>query len=87
MVEVRNHLVEQVDKLTARPLAFFTHCFYPRNEQVKFFLFKDRLVFYDTEVRKAGHVEDLFVREEFLKVFLPSRVAFEEVDGILPSGF
>ena len=35
---------------------------------------------------KAVHVEDLSVREEFLEVLLPGRVAFEKVDGILPSG-
>ena len=34
-----------------------------------------------------GHVEDLCVREEFLKVLLASRVAFEKVDGILSGGF
>lgn len=87
MVEIRDHLVEQVDQLAARPVTFCAHCFYPRDKHVKLFLFKDRLVFYDTEVRKAGHVEDLFVREEFLKVLLASRVAFEKVDRILPGGF
>lgn len=87
MVEVRNHLVEQVDKLSARPLALCAHCFYPRDEHIKFFLLKDRLVLYDAKVRKAAHVKRLLVREEFLEVLLPGRVAFEKVDGIFPGGF
>ena len=87
MVEIRNHFVEQVNQFPARPLAFFTHCFYPRNEQVKFLLIKGRGILYDAETLKPPHVKRLLVREEFLEVLFPGRVAFEKVDRILPGGF
>ena len=87
VAEIRDHLVEQVAQLAARPIAFCAHCFYPRRKQVKFLLIKGRGILYDAEALKSIHVERLPVREEFLKVLLAGRVAFEEVDGILPSGF
>ena len=81
MVELGDHGVEEVYKVSPAPGAPGAQLFDAGFEMGQFGLVIVRLVLDDAEVLEAGHVQGFVVGVEFLEVFFSGGVTGEEVYG------
>lgn len=86
MLEIRDHLVEQVHQIDLFPQALGLEVGDDLEEMIKQLLFVNRLVLDHAKGLETGHVEHFLVGEELFEVLFAGCVAIEEIAGPLALG-
>lgn len=85
VIELRNHLVEQVDELSPAPGSSCSKLLDAGSKHLQFLSVKISWIFNHPKILESCHIQGFLVSIEFLEVLFAGGVTLEEVDRILVS--